>query len=154
MIHLESKHLLHGAQPFFRSRPSLSHSKISQNFMETEGTFPCSKELPLVHILSQIKPVHNTAFPPTSVYVFLGVSFLLAFPPKSYMHSSSPHACYMPCQSHSPWLDHFNYILRRLQFVNLLVLQFSPSSYHFILLLPKYSSQHPVLKHPQSILLL
>jgi hypothetical protein len=26
-------------------------------------------------------------------------SFLLAFPPKSYMHSFSHHACYMPCQS-------------------------------------------------------
>jgi hypothetical protein len=42
--------------------------------------------------------------------VFLVVSFLLAFPPISYMHSSSPYSCYMPCQSHSPWLDHSNYI--------------------------------------------
>jgi hypothetical protein len=36
-------------------------------------------------------------------------SFLLAVPPKSYMHESSPHACYMPCQSHPPWLDQSNY---------------------------------------------
>jgi hypothetical protein len=28
--------------------------------------------------------------------VFPVVSFLLAFPSKSYMHSSSPHTCYMP----------------------------------------------------------
>jgi hypothetical protein len=25
------------------------------------------------------------------------VSFLLAFPPISYMHFSSPHSCYIPC---------------------------------------------------------
>jgi hypothetical protein len=27
------------------------------------------------------------------------VSLLLAFPPISYMHSSSPHLCYIPCSS-------------------------------------------------------
>jgi hypothetical protein len=32
-------------------------------------------------------------------------------------------------------------------------MQFSPTSYHFIPLQSKYSSQHPVLKHPQSTLL-
>jgi hypothetical protein len=36
-------------------------------------------------------------------------SFLLAFPPKFHMHSASPHSCYMPCPSHTPWLDHSNY---------------------------------------------
>jgi hypothetical protein len=36
------------------------------------------------------------------------VSFLLAFSPISYMQSSSPHSCYMPCPSHPPWLDHSN----------------------------------------------
>jgi hypothetical protein len=36
--------------------------------------------------------------------VFLVVSFLLAFPPISYMKSSSPHSCYMPCPLHPPWL--------------------------------------------------
>jgi hypothetical protein len=32
-------------------------------------------------------------------------------------------------------------------------LQFSPTSRHFISLRSKYSPQHPVLKHPQSMLL-
>jgi hypothetical protein len=41
--------------------------------------------------------------------MFLVVSFLLAFPPKSYMHSFSPHSCYMPCPSQSPRLDNSNY---------------------------------------------
>jgi hypothetical protein len=43
------------------------------------------------------------------------VSFLLAFPPISYTHSSSPHACYMPCPSHLPWLYCSNYTWRRVK---------------------------------------
>jgi hypothetical protein len=45
------------------------------------------------------------------VLVFLVVSFLLAFPPISFMHSSSPHSCYMPYLSHPPWHDHSNIVL-------------------------------------------
>jgi hypothetical protein len=37
--------------------------------------------------------------------------------------------------------------------MKLLIMQFSPTSCHFMSLWPKYSPQHPVLKHPQSILL-
>jgi hypothetical protein len=28
------------------------------------------------------------------------IHFTIIHPPMSYMHSSSPHSCYMPCQSH------------------------------------------------------
>jgi hypothetical protein len=31
------------------------------------------------------------------------LSLLLVFPLIPYMHSSSPHSCYMPCPSHPPW---------------------------------------------------
>jgi hypothetical protein len=34
-----------------------------------------------------------------------------------------------------------------------LIMQCSPASRHFISLRSKYSPQHPVLKHPQSMLL-
>jgi hypothetical protein len=63
------------------------------------------------------------------------------------MHSSSLHSCYMPCPSHPPWLDHFNYTWLRVQITKLLIMQFSPTSRHFSLR-SKYSPQHPVLKHP------
>jgi hypothetical protein len=82
---------------------------------------------------------------------FLVVSFLLASPPISYMHSSSPHSCYMPCSSHPPWLDHSNYTWRRVQVMKLLIMQFSPASRHFISLRSKYSPQHPVLIYPKSV---
>jgi hypothetical protein len=35
---------LHGAESFLRSRQSLSYSRISQRFMETEGSLPCSQD--------------------------------------------------------------------------------------------------------------
>jgi hypothetical protein len=38
---------------------------------------------------------------------------------------------------------------RTTQVMKLLIMQFSPPSYHFIPLRAKYSPQHPVLKHPQ-----
>jgi hypothetical protein len=68
--------------------------------------------------------------------------FPLAFPPISYMHSSSPHSCYIPCLSHPPWLDHSNYVLRGVQVMKLLVMQFPPVSRNFIPLRSKYSPQH------------
>jgi hypothetical protein len=118
------------------------------------------KSPPLVPILSQMNPVltatsylHKINFniTPTYVLVFLVVSFLLSFPLISYMHSTSPHSCYMPCPSHAPWLDHSNCASRSVQAMKLLIMQFSPTSYHFISLRSKYSPQHPVLKHPQSM---
>jgi hypothetical protein len=35
---------LHGAEPFLRSRQSLSYSRISQHYMEPEGSLPRSQE--------------------------------------------------------------------------------------------------------------
>jgi hypothetical protein len=53
----------------------------------------------------------------------------------------------------NPKVDHSNYAWRRVQVMKLLIMQFSPTSYHFIPLWSKYSPQHPVLKHPESIFL-
>jgi hypothetical protein len=78
--------------------------------------------------------------------------FPSGFPPISYMHSPSPHSCYMPGPSHPSWLDHSNYTLWRVQVMKL-TMQFSPISCYFIPLWSKYPSQHPVLKHPQSMFL-
>jgi hypothetical protein len=81
------------------------------------------------------------------------VSFLLASPTVSYMHSSSPHSYCMPCPSNLPLLDHSNYIWRKIQVMKHLIMKFSPTSCHFVSLRSKYSPQHPVLKRPQSVFL-
>jgi hypothetical protein len=77
--------------------------------------------------------------------------FLLDFPPISYMHYSSRSWVSRP--SHPLWLDHSNYALLRVQVTKLLIIQFSPTSCHFVKLWSKRSPQHPVLKHPQSMFL-
>jgi hypothetical protein len=50
----------------------------------------------------------------------------------------------MPCTSHPSWLDHSNYTWRRVQVMKLLIMQFSPTSCHFISLWSKYSPQHHI----------
>jgi hypothetical protein len=95
-------------------------------------------------------PPHHISL---SSKVFLMVSVLLIFSPISYMHSSSPHECYMVYPSHSPSLDHSHYISSRVQVIMLLIMLFYPTSYHFICLWFKYSPQHSVLKDPQSMFL-
>jgi hypothetical protein len=49
----------------------------------------------------------------------------------------------MPCPSHPPWLDHSNCTWRRVQVMKFLIMQFSPTSCHFIFLWSIYSPQHP-----------
>jgi hypothetical protein len=48
---------------------------------------------------------------------------------------SLPHACYMPCISHPTSLRHCLYTWRRAQVMKFLIMQFSPTPHHFILLL-------------------
>jgi hypothetical protein len=74
--------------------------------------------------------------------VSLLVSFLLAFTPISYMHSSSLPFVLLPCPSHPLCLGHSNYTWWWVQVMKLLTMQFSPTSYHFITLRLKYSLQH------------
>jgi hypothetical protein len=99
------------------------------------------KSLPLVPILSQFDTVHtapsylskiyfNIVYPPM-VLVFLVFSFLLAFPPIYFMHSYTPHAYYVHCQSHPPSLDHSNYTKRRVQVMMLLICEIFSRHFDF-----------------------
>jgi len=61
------------------------------------------------------------------------------------------HVYYMPRPSHPHWVVHPNNVWWKAQFMKLLIILFSPFSCYFLPLRSKYSPQHPVLKHPQSI---
>jgi hypothetical protein len=63
------------------------------------------------------------------------------------------HSCYMPCPSHPPWLDHSNYTWRKIQVMKFLIMQFSLNPFYSISLRSKYSPQHSILEHLQSIFL-
>jgi hypothetical protein len=90
---------LHGDEPFLKSRQLCSYSRISQHFMEPESSLMCSQEpftgpypepgqsspFPSQHISLRSILILSTTY----VLVFLVVSFILAFSPISYMHSSS-----------------------------------------------------------------
>jgi hypothetical protein len=51
--------------------------------------------------------------------------FPSGFPTNILIHSSSSHSCYMSFPSYPPWLDHCNYIWRRKQSLELLIMQCS-----------------------------
>jgi hypothetical protein len=143
----------HGAEPFLRRHYLRSYSRIFQHFMEPKVYYRVHKSPPQIPILSQTNPLHTTLsyfskinfninHPSTSRSSLR--SFLLVCPPKSHMHSSSPYAYYILCLSQPPWLDQYNYICRIVQVMNLLIMQFSPSSCHLFPLWSEYSPQHPV----------
>jgi hypothetical protein len=82
-----------------------------------------------VYILTQNNPAStpflslqelSQYYPPTYVLVFLVAPFLLVLPPITYTRFFSPNSCYMPCQSHLLWLDHW----RRVQIMKLLFRKF------------------------------
>ena len=111
---------------------------------------------PPVPILSQLDPVHT----PTSWRSILILSshlrlglpsdlFLSGFPIKIlYTSLLSSHTRYMPRLSHSSLFYHPNNIGRGVQIIKLLSMQLSPLHCYLVPLRPKYSPQHPILKHP------
>jgi hypothetical protein len=56
----------------------------------------------------------------------------------------------MLCPSHPPWLDHSNYIWRRVQIMKLPTMQFFSS---LLLFASKHSLHHPVMRLPQAMFL-
>jgi hypothetical protein len=48
----------------------------------------------------------------------------------------------MPRSSHPSWLERSNYTWRRVRVMKLVIMQFSPTSCHFVPLWSKYSPQH------------
>jgi hypothetical protein len=61
-----------------------------------------------------------------------------------------PHARDMPHPSHPPLFDHPHNIWWRVQMMELIIMQFSAASNHFIPLTSKYYPRNLVLRHPPS----
>jgi hypothetical protein len=85
-------------------------------------------------------PIHFIIIPHLRLSLPCGL-FPSGFPTKILYAFSFHHACYMPYPSYPPWLHHSNYTWRRAQVMKLLVMQFFPTSRHFISLQCKHSPQ-------------
>jgi hypothetical protein len=144
------------------SRETTSHA-ATQEIPKFYGTpkvhYRVHKSLPLVPIPNEIYLLHTI---PSYLTFILIVSTHLRLGLPSGLFSGLPTnilcpflflSCYMPYPSHPPRLGHSKYTWRRVQVMKLLIVQFSPTSRHFISLRSKYSPQHHVLKHLQFIFL-
>ena len=110
-------------------------------------------------MLSQLDPVHtvtsyflkihlNIIFPSTPVSPKWSLS--LSFPHEKLLYTSPlPHARYMLCPAHSSWFNHPNNTGLGVQIIQFLIMQLHPLPCYLVPVRPKYSPQHPILKHPQ-----
>jgi hypothetical protein len=137
-----------------RAHQLCSHSIVSQQFIELECLLSRPRELSTCTYseLDQSSPHHpilylkdpTQCYPTIYILIFLVGSFPLAFLLVTYTRASSPHSCHKPRKPHLPRLDNYSYTWRRAQITQLLVMQFSPPSRHFIPLRYKISPQRPV----------
>ena len=112
-----------------------------------------------VFILSQLDAVHTA----TSHFLKIHLNIILPptpgspqwplsprFPHQNPVRTSLlPHTCHMFCPSHSSWFHQPIKIL--LQIMEPLIMLFCPLPplpFYFVSPRPKYSPQHPILKHP------
>jgi len=80
--------------------------------------------------------------------------FPSGFPTKTlYTPLLSPRRRYMPRPSHYSRFHHPSNIGWAVQITQLLIMQFPPLPCYLVPPRPKYSSQHPILKHPQTTFL-
>jgi hypothetical protein len=108
-----------------RSRQSLNYSRFRKMLWNPKVHYRVHKSPPLVPILRQINLVRSTPSYLSKIHFNIILpSTTRSFPLKSYMHSSSHHACYMPWPFHSPWHGHSNCTWWRVQLMKLLIMQF------------------------------
>jgi hypothetical protein len=103
----------------------------------------------------QSPPLHSIS---RRTILMLFIHLRLGLPSSPFSSGSSTNNLYADAfssryMSHAPRIYNSNYTGWRVQITQLLDLQLSRPSRHFIPLQSKYSPQHPVLKHTQSVFL-
>jgi hypothetical protein len=119
------------------------------------------KSPPLVPTSNHINPLHITPSHRSSILILsthLHLDLLSSFFPSGfptnilYAFSLAPFVLHvLPFSFSLP--DYSNYIWQKVQVMKILIMQFSPTTCPLIPLQSKYSLQHHVLEHPQSMFL-
>jgi hypothetical protein len=102
------------------------------NFTEFSGTTTLHLSLSWARSIQSIPPhpISQRSILIVSTHPhgdFLSGLYPSGFPTYSLYAILSLHSCYMSCLFHIPWLDHSNYTWRRVQVMQLLIMQFSPT---------------------------
>ena len=110
---------------------------------------------PPVPVLTQLDSVHTPTFHFLKIHLNITLpskpgspkwSVTLRFPQQNPLYASIlPHSLYMPRPSHSSWFYH----PKNIGWGVGIIMQFSLLPCSPVPLSPKYSPQHPILKHPQ-----
>jgi len=136
------------------SNPELPYQLIHV-LWNPKADYRAHKNTPLDLILNQFHPVHKLTVCFLKIcYNTIHQSTFCSRKLLSHLNSLCIshifHACYIPRPSHPPWFDHPNNIWWSIHVTKLLIMHSSQVS---LPLRSKYSPQHPVLKHPQSMFL-
>jgi hypothetical protein len=139
--------------PFWEANRFAAGQEIPRILWNLKVHYRTHRCLSPVSILGQLNPAHtptslNTIIQSTSRSPQLSIS--LRFSHQNPVHTSLlHHTRYIPRLSHSSRFQQPQISGWGIKIMKLLIMKFSPIPCYLTPLRPKYSPQHPLLKHPQ-----
>ena len=148
-------------RPTWETELFLASQEIPRIWLNPTVHYRVYKYPPTIPILSQINSVHfphptswwSVLILPSHLRLCLPISlFPSNFPTKTLYTPLLPLTCFKP-GPHSSRFYHPNSTWWAAQIIKLLTMYFYPLPCYLVSLRLKYSPQHPILKHPQTIFL-
>jgi hypothetical protein len=146
-----------GLSPSWEAASSRTIQEFSNVLWNPKARYRVHKSPPTVPVLSQLNPIYNTNSYLSKIHLLSTSDICLGLPSSlspsglyiKILYSFVLHTMRATCYAHLIFLDLIiltMYIWWITEVMKLLIMQFYPSSCHFISLWSKHSLQHPVLK--------